>query len=168
MDFSSNDYVLGNYDDKISLDCEECLVIEHIGDIPLAISNNSLTKNSLQEKLYEQQGHTTLMLLMKFDVVEGSSEKITDVQSSHFQKDRRGVILDYISIAKKEDLSKQLCPLDQEKFVLSFENPVAIYLETYFSKVLKFSDFIKSSACLANMIFHKVLSGNCWFLFVTY
>lgn len=28
MDFSSNDYVLGNYDDKISLDCEELLVLE--------------------------------------------------------------------------------------------------------------------------------------------
>ena len=64
MDFSSNDYVLGNYDDKLSLDCEECLVLEQLGDIPLAISNNSLTENSLQEKLYEQQGHTTLMLLM--------------------------------------------------------------------------------------------------------
>ena len=52
MDFSSNDYVLGNYDDNLSLDCEECLVLEQLGDIPLAISNNSLTENSLQEKLY--------------------------------------------------------------------------------------------------------------------
>jgi predicted NACHT family NTPase len=94
MDFSSNDYVLRNYDDRLSLDCEECLVLEQLGDIPLDVSNNSLTENSLQEKNYEQQGHTTVMLLMEFDVVEGSSEKITDVQSSHFQKDNRGIILD--------------------------------------------------------------------------
>ena len=126
-----------------------------LADIPLAISNNSLTENSLQEKLYEQQGHTTLMLLMKSNVVESSYAKITDVQSSHFQKDRRGIILDYISMVKKEDLLKQLCPLDQEKFVLGFENLVAVYLESHFSKVLKISKFIKSSACFGEYDFSQ-------------
>ena len=37
IEFSSNEYVLDNYDDKLSLDDEECIFFEQIDDIPLAI-----------------------------------------------------------------------------------------------------------------------------------
>ena len=102
MDFSSNDYVLDNYDDKLSLDCEEFLVLEQLGDISLAISNNSLTENSLQEKFYDQQGHILMPGVNEF--MEGSYGNIIDAKSSHFQEDSREIILDHIYMSKEEDL----------------------------------------------------------------
>lgn len=101
--FSINNYVLDSYYDHFSPDYEKCIVLDQLGDISLAISNNSLTKNSLQENLCEQQGHTILMYGVE-EFMEGSYENIIYAKSSHFQEDYREIILDQISMIKEEDL----------------------------------------------------------------
>ena len=81
------------------------------------------------------------MSLKKSNIGKDLSENITDIQDS------RGIILDYITMIKKEDLPKQLCPLEHKKFVLGFEDLMETFFEGHFSKALKISSFIKTSTC---------------------